>query len=54
MSKVMMMRRTKIDLKNVESSPDVCSDCGIKMNRSNSEYSCPKCGMVKDILDGAL
>lgn len=33
---------------------DACIDCGIRLVASNGEYVCPKCGLVKQMIDGAV
>jgi ribosomal protein S27AE len=30
-----------------------CSDCGITMIKSSNELMCPKCGLVKELIEGS-
>ena len=29
----------------------ICEKCGIEMKKTRKEYYCPKCGIVKEIID---
>jgi predicted RNA-binding Zn-ribbon protein involved in translation (DUF1610 family) len=41
----------QMSMKKKKENNGRCSDCGVELVRNCSEYMCPKCGLVEELVE---